>query len=144
MADELPQNSAKNDSQLPPETEVARYARHDEFNDGDHLSATVRHANLELVQQSCGRFHGGVSSGVLGGMMVQFIHLNQTSISRAMNAPDRMAVLVQVRGLRPCIWNGYASHGSSVITYGPGHEHFGVEPKKFECAFISIPIERIE
>jgi AraC family ethanolamine operon transcriptional activator len=144
MAHELPQNSAKNDSQVSPETEVVRYARHDEFNDGDHLSATVRHANLELLQQSCGRFRGDVSSGALGGMMVQFIRLNQTSISRAINAPDRLAVLVQVRGLRPCIWNGYASHGSSVITYGPGHEHFGVEPKKFECAFISIPIERIE
>jgi hypothetical protein len=55
-----------------------------------------------------------------------------------------MALLIQLGGLQACLWNGYASQGSSVITYGPGHEHFGAEPKEFACAFISIPLERIE
>lgn len=76
--------------------------------------------------------------------MVQFIHMNQTSISRAANAPGRLALLIQLAGAQACLWNGFESQGSSVITYGPGHEHFGIEPKEFICAFISIPIERIE
>jgi AraC family transcriptional regulator, ethanolamine operon transcriptional activator len=124
--------------------EVQSYARHDVFTDSDHLSAAVRHADLELVQQGCGPFRGDLSSAALGGTMVQFIHMNQTSISRAANAPDRMALLIQLGGSQACLWNGYASQGSSVITYGPGHEHFGAEPKEFACAFISIPLERIE
>src|SRR5260370_10204394 len=126
------------------ENEVLSHARHDVFTDSDHLSAAVRHADLELVQQGCGRFRGDLSSAALGGTMVQFIHMNQTSISRAANAPGRMALLIQLGGSQPCLWNGYASQGSSVITYGPGHEHFGAEPKEFACAFISMPLERIE
>jgi len=55
-----------------------------------------------------------------------------------------MALLIQLGGSQPCLWNGYASQGSSVITYGPGHEHFGAEPKEFACAFISISLERIQ
>ena len=126
------------------ENEVLNYARHDVFSDSDHLSAAVRHADLELVQKGCGRFRGDLSGAALGGTMVQFIHMNQTSISRAANAPGRLALLIQLAGAQACLWNGYESQDSSVITYGPGHEHFGAEPKEFSCAFISIPIERIE
>jgi AraC family transcriptional regulator, ethanolamine operon transcriptional activator len=126
------------------ENDVLSYARHDVFADSDCLSAAVRHLNLELVQRAAGPFRGDLHSGVLGDMMVQFIHLNQPTISRAINAPDRLAVLIQLRGSEPCIWNGYESQGSSVITYGPGHEHFGSEPKEFECAFVSIPLERMD
>ena len=126
------------------ENEVLSYARHSVFTDSDHLSAAVRHADLELVQQGCGKFLGDLSVAALGGTMVQFIHMNQTSISRAANAPGRLALLIQLAGSRACLWNGYESQGCSVITYGPGHEHFGAEPKEFACAFISIPIERIE
>jgi AraC family transcriptional regulator, ethanolamine operon transcriptional activator len=120
------------------------YARHDVFTDSDHLGAAVRHADLELVQQGCGRFRGDLSWAALGGTMVQFIHMNQTSISRAANAPGRMALLIQLGRSEACLWNGYAAQGSSVVTYGPGHEHFGAEPKEFACAFISISLERIE
>jgi len=141
MYRETPQNSIHRASS---ENDVLSYARHDVFTDSDHLSAAVRHLNLELVQRVSGPFHGDLSSGALGATMVQFIHLNQPTISRAINAPDRLAVLIQLRGLEPCIWNGYESRGSSVITYGPGHEHFGSEPREFECAFISIPLQRID
>jgi AraC-like DNA-binding protein len=126
------------------ESEVLSYARHDVFTDSDHLGAAVRHADLELMQQGCGRFRGDLSVAALGGTMVQFIHMNQTSISRAANAPGRLALLIQLAGAQACLWNGYESQGSSVITYGPGHEHFGTEPKEFSCAFLSIPMERIE
>lgn len=126
------------------ENDLLSYARHEVFTDGDHLSAAVRHLNLELVQRVSGPFHGDLYFGALGDTTVQFIHLNQPTISRAINARDRLAVLIQLRGSDPCIWNGYESQGSSVITYGPGHEHFGSEPKEFECAFVSIPLERID
>jgi AraC-like DNA-binding protein len=127
-----------------PESQVQNYARHDVFTDSDHLGAAVRHADLELMQQGCGRFRGDLSVATLGGTMVQFIHMNQTSISRAANAPGRLALLIQLAGAQACRWNGYESQGSSVITYGPGHEHFGTEPKEFSCAFLSIPIDRID
>jgi len=141
MYRETPQNSTHSASS---EHDVPSYARHDVFTDSDHLSAAVRHLNLELVQRVPGPFHGDLYSGTLEGTMVQFIHLNQPTISRAINAPDRLAVLIQLRGSEPCIWNGYESQGSSLITYGPGHEHFGSEPREFECAFVSIPLERID
>jgi AraC family ethanolamine operon transcriptional activator len=141
MHPEAPQNSTH---PAVSENKVLSYARHDVFTDSDHLSAAVRHADLELVQQGCGPFRGDLSWAALGGTMVQFIHMNQTSISRAANAPGRMALLIQLGGSQACLWNGYASQGPSVITYGPGHEHFGAEPKEFACAFISIPLERIE
>jgi AraC-like DNA-binding protein len=129
---------------IDSENDVLSYARHQEFTDSEHLSAAVRHLNLELVQRGSGPFRGHLYSGALGATMVQFIHLDQPTISRAINAPDRLAVLIQLRGAEPCIWNGYESQGSSVFTYGPGHEHFGAEPKDFECAFVSIPLERID
>jgi AraC-like DNA-binding protein len=126
------------------EKDTLSYARHRVFTESDHLSATVRHLDLELVHRGSGPFRGQLYSGSLGETMVQFIHLDQPTISRATNAPDRLAVLIQLRGAEPCIWNGYESQGSSVFTYGPGHEHFGVEPKDFECAFVSIPLKRID
>src|SRR5690348_15268359 len=106
MNREAPQNSTH---PAISQNEVASYARHDVFTDSDHLGAAVRHADLELVQQGCGRFRGDLSSAVLGGTMVQFIHMNQKSISRAANAPGRMALLIQLGGLQACLWNGYAS-----------------------------------
>ncbi len=126
------------------ENDVLRYARHDVFTNSGHLSAAVRHLSLDLVQRGSGPFRGDLYSGALEGTMVQFIHSNQPTISRGINAPDRLAVLIQLRGSEPCIWSGYESQGSSVITYGPGHEHFGAEPKEFEYAFVSIPLERID
>jgi AraC family ethanolamine operon transcriptional activator len=141
MDRETPQDSIHPASS---ETDVLSYARHQVFTESDHLSAAVQHLNLELVQRESGPFRGDLYSGALGGTMVQFIHLNQPTFSRAINAPDRLAVLIQLRGSEPCIWNGYESRGSSVITYGPGHEHFGAEPKEFECALVSIPLERID
>jgi AraC-like DNA-binding protein len=144
MPQEIPGNSAQMLNPNGSNVDVPSYARHDVFTDSDHLSAAVRHANLELVQQGCGRFRGDLSLAALEGTTVQFIHLNQMSISRAANAPDRLAVLIQLGGSRACVWNGYASQGSTIVTYGPGHEHFGAEPREFACAFISIPLERME
>lgn len=144
MPPEIPGNSDQTVIPTGSEAGVPSCARHDVFTDSDHLSAAVRHADLELVQQGCGRFRGDLSLAALGGTTVQFIHLNQKSISRAANAPDRLAVLIQLGGSQACLWNGYASQGSSIITYGPGHEHFGAEPREFACAFISIPLERME
>ena len=126
------------------EDNVLRYARHHAFTDSGLLSAAVRCLKLELVQRGSGPFHGDLYSGDLEGTIVQFIHSNQPTISRAINAPDRLAVLIQLRGSGPCIWNGYESEGSSVITYGPDHEHFGAEPKEFACAFVSIPLPRAD
>ncbi|MBV8416679.1 MAG: helix-turn-helix domain-containing protein [Verrucomicrobia bacterium] len=144
MPQEIPGTSTQNVTQNGLRVDAPSYARHDIFTDSDHLSAAVRHANLELVQQGCGRFRGDLSLAALGSTTVQFIHLNQTSMSRAANASDRLALLIQLGGSQACLWNGYASQGSTIITYGPGHEHFGAEPREFACAFISIPLERME
>jgi AraC family ethanolamine operon transcriptional activator len=141
MDRETPQNSTH---PAKSENNLLRYARHDVFSDSGRLSAAIRHLRLELVQRGSGAFHGDLLSGTLEGTMVQFIHSNQPTISRAINAPDRLAVFIQLRGSEPCIWNGFEPKDSSVITYGPGHEHFGAEPKDFECALLSIPIERID
>ena len=55
MYPEASQNSAH---PAISKNEVQSYARHDVFTDSDHLSAAVRHADLELVQQGCGPFRG--------------------------------------------------------------------------------------
>jgi AraC family transcriptional regulator, ethanolamine operon transcriptional activator len=125
------------------EYDILSYARHDVFTDSNHLSAAVRNFNLDLIRRGSGPFQGDLYFGALAGTMVQFIHLDQPTISRATNAPDRLAVLVQLRGTETCVWNGYESQGSFVITYGPGQEHFGSAPGEFDCAFVSIPIQRI-
>ena len=137
MDRETPQDSIHPASS---ETDVLSYARHQVFTESDHLSAAVQHLNLELVQRGSGPFRGDLYSGALGGTMVQFIHLNQPTFSRAINAPDRLAVLIQLRGSEPCIWNGYESQEvPRLLLMGPATNTLELSQKSSNAPLFQSP-----
>jgi hypothetical protein len=113
------------------------------FNDADALASAFRHVDVEFRCQERGPFRGRLGFTALQGTEVQHLSLNQTSVSHAFNGLGRFVLLVQLRSPRPCVWNGYTMRGASVLAYGSGAEHAGVEPGGMECAVVSYPHERV-
>ena len=113
------------------------------FNDADALASAFRNVGVEFRCQERGPFRGRLGFTALQGTEVQHLSLNQPSVSHAFNGLGRFVLLVQLRSPRPCVWNGYTMHGASVLAYGSGAEHAGVEPGGMECAVVSYPHERV-
>jgi AraC-like DNA-binding protein len=113
------------------------------FDDADALASAFRHVDVEFRCQDRGPFRGRLGFTALQGTEVQHLVLSQTSVSHAFNGLGRFALLVQLRSPRPCTWNGYTVHEASVLAYGSGAEHTGVEPGGMECAVVSYPHERV-
>ena len=98
------------------------------FNDADELASAFRRVDVEFRCQGRGPFRGRLGFTALQGTEVQHLALSQTSVSHAFTGLGRFVLLVQLRSPRPCVWNGYTMHGASVLAYGSGAEHAGVEP----------------
>lgn len=113
------------------------------FDDADELASAFRHVDVEFRCRDRGPFRGRLGFTALQGTEVQHLSLNQTSVSRAFNGLGRFVLLVQLRSPRPCVWNGYTMGGTSVLAYGSGAEHSGVEPGGMKCAVVSYPHERV-
>src|SRR3954447_6638545 len=120
-----------------------RSATYTRFNDADELASVFRHADVEFRCRGRGPFCGSLSNASLQGTEVQYLHLNQPSVSHAFNGLGRFALLVQLHSPQPCVWNGYAISGPSVIVYGSGAEHAGVEPGGMECGIVSFLHDRV-
>ncbi|HEY0794001.1 MAG TPA: hypothetical protein VGD78_23270 [Chthoniobacterales bacterium] len=127
----------------PEGLRVASHSTHLLFHYGQQLDSVFHPGCVRLFSRTRGKLSGEVSRVTFEHLAACFLRLDQASLSRAIQPEGRFGLLLQLQSAAGCLWNGFDLREPSIVVYGPGSEHAGLQTGGAEGVYLSMSLKRL-